>query len=213
MKHLFKFLSLCTCLVLFSCGGGSDTEDANLSPQERQAVTYVKEHLEKGVKLTDYKVVKENLPVEIQEQPFKQMRDMIFKAGLDYKTNQTRNLQFGMDMAKDIIDTCQRQINDILANLDLQATPESIIVYGTVKTKASFEVEPQGLIVAFNPETMEPIDWIPVTAPVQNNVGMIISASTHNLFDYAMNQDHDFKKMAESVSNPVLKFVLECKAI
>lgn len=214
MKNSFRFMSLCVLLTLFSCGGNNNSEDSALSPQERQAVDYVKSHLERGVRFTDYSVVEEQLPVCLMEQQFQSFRNGVFKAGLDYQTNKTRNLEAGMEMAVTKIAGYQEEIQNAVNELEKTlAGKNALIVYGKVRTKATEEVEPQGLVVALDPETMQQIAWIPVTVPVQNNVGMIINAMNGTLFDYALTQDHDFKALASTQTDPVVKFILESRAV
>lgn len=214
MKKLFKILSLIVVVSLCSCGGSTSSEDSSLAPEEQQAVSYVKSHLEKGVKFLDYEVVQEEMPVEVLEQQFQQFRNGVFKAGLDYQSCKTRNIEAGMEMNVNKLAIFQEEIQHKVMELrNAMSGKKVIIVFGKVKTKATEEVAPQSLVVAIDPQTMEQIAWIPVTVPVQNNVGMIISAMRGRLFDYALTQNHDFKEMAAGENDPVIKFILESRAV
>lgn len=214
MKKIFSLFALCSLIFITSCGGSDNKEDANLSPNQKQAVAYVRSHLERGVKLADYEVVEEAMPVELLEGEFQSIRNGVFKAGLDYLSCQTRSLDAGMEMAREKISAYQEEIQAKVSELkNKYGNTQMIIVCGKVETKATFEVAPQSLVVVFNPDTMEPECWIPVTVPVQNNAGMVLNGINGTLFDYSINPDHDFKAMADETSDPVVKFVLDSRAV
>lgn len=214
MKNLFVSVAVIMALTLSACGGHKDDSYQNLTPLQNQAVTYVKKHLDHGDRLESFQVVEEPLPAAVLEQPFLNLRNVVFKAGLDYQSCKTRGLQAGMEMAENKIAEARVQIlqTDSMLNQNIGGT-NSVIVLAKVKTKKSIDGMPQSLIVAFDPETMEAKEWIPVTAPVQNTVALVVCAKEHNLAEYAKEQNHEANLLAPKVSDPVLKFVLESKAI
>lgn len=214
MKTLIKgslFLSL--VLGLSACGS-KVSNDQNLTPLQNQAVTYVKKHLERRDKLVDYQVVEEPMPASILEQPFFNLRNDVFKAGLDYQSCKTRGLEAGMQMAEEKINTARDQIlsTDSLLTRNI-GNANSVIVLAKVKSPKSLDGEPSSLIVVFDPSTMEAKEWIPVTAPVQNTVALVICAQNNTLQEYAKEQNHATDVLLDDTSDPVLKFVLESKAL
>lgn len=215
MKKLLKGSFLLSLLLVFSsCGGNKDANDQNLTPLQQQAVTYVKKHLERGEKLLEYKVVEEPMPASILEQPFLNLRNAVFKAGLDYQSCKTRSLEAGMQMAEQKIETARQQIIET-ENLLKQNIGDnlSVIVLAKVKSKKSLDGLPSSLIVVFDPTTMEAKEWIPVTSPVQNTVALVVCANDNMLMEYAREQNHETQMLASKVADPVLKFVLESKAL
>ena len=214
-ESFLKGVALLSLLILFTaCGGMKDNNDPNLTPLQNQAVTYVKKHLAKGDKLIDYKVVEEIMPAAIIEQPFLQLRNTVFKAGLDYQSCKTRGLEKGMEMAEEKLENARTQILSTKDMIDKNmGGVKSLIVLARVDAKNSISKQPQSLIVVFDPETMNVKEWLPVTAPVQNTVALVVCAEDNTLSEYAKEQNHQTEIMAGKVSDPVLKFVLEAKAL
>lgn len=214
MKILKTFASLSLAFILLSCGGNKETNDQNLTPLQNQAVTYVKKHLDKGYKLESYQVVEEPLPPAILEQPFLNLRNVVYKAGLDYQSCKTRNLEAGMKMAEDKLVNARNQIlqteNMLKENI---GSANSVIVLANVKSPRSHDGNPESLIAVFDPTTMEMKEWIPVTVPVQNNVALVVCANDSTLFEYAREQNHETKILVSRVNDPVLKFALDAKAL
>ena len=214
MKSLFNGLAIISLLILFSCGGSKESNDQNLTPLQNQAVTYVKKHLERGDKLETYQVVEETMPASIMEQPFLSLRNAVFKAGLDYQSCKTRGLEAGMEMAENKIENARQQILSTVDMLNKNiGGSKSVIVLAKVKTPRSHDGSLQSLIVVFDPETMEAKEWIPVTAPVQNTVALVVCAQENTLSEYAKEQNHETSLLASKVTDPVLKFALEAKAL
>lgn len=215
MKSLFKGGLLGILLFsLAACGGNKESNDQSLTPLQNQAVTYVKKHLERGEKLENYQVVEEVMPPSILEQPFLSLRNTVFKAGLDYQSCKTRGLEAGMQMAEQKLENAREatlSTEEMLSNS--LGTAKSVIVLASVKTPKSHDGRPQGLVVVFDPETMNVKEWIPVTTPVQNTVALVVCAKDNTLAEYAKEQNHDTNTLASKVTDPVLKFVLESKAI
>lgn len=214
MNTIIKsFFTICLVGVLSSCGHKENT-DQNLTPIQNQAVTYVKKHLERHEKLESYQVVEEPMPASILEQPFLSMRNSVFKAGLDYQSCKTRGLQAGMEMAQNKISEARSRIlaTDSMLTQNIGAE-NSLIVLAKVKSPKSIDGQPSSLIVVFDPSTMEAKEWIPVTTPVQNTVALVVCAKDDTLAEYAKEMNHETDMLTSKVTDPVLKFVLESKAL
>ena len=215
MKKYLKYLAfLSLSLIISACSGGNSTEDENLSPSERKAVAYVKSHLERGDKLMESSVVEESLPASLLEQPFLNIRNDVFKAGLDYQSCKTRNLEAGMKMAEGKLENArvatletEKQVQEIIG------TGKYLIVLAKVKSRRSVDGQANSLIVVFDPSTLEPKEWIPVTTPVQKTVAMVICAQDNTLPEYAKSQMQETTSLLSKTNNPVLKFVLEARAM
>ena len=212
----FLTVSLLLALVagISSCGGGGNADDQNLTPLQNQAVRYVKSHLERREKLAEYQVVEEPMPAAILEQPFLSLRNDVYKAGLDYQSCKTRSLQAGMDMAMQKLNVAREQVHEtdslLTANIGSQ---NSIIVLAKVKSPKNIDNTPSSLIVVFDPETMEAKEWIPVTTPVQNTVALVLCAKDNTLSEYAIERNPDASMLESKTTDPVLKFVLEARAL
>lgn len=214
MKILKTITILSLSAILLSCGGKKEINDENLTPLENQAVTYVKKHLDRGDRLESYQVVEEPMPASILEQPFLNLRNVVFKAGLDYQSCKTRGLEAGMKMAEEKLANARNKILETQKMLEQNiGSANSVIVLATVKSPKSHSGNPESLVAVFDPETMEAREWIPVTTPVQNNVALVVCAQDSTIFEYAREQNHDTKILASKVTDPVLKFVLEAKAL
>ena len=211
---ILKSLPFLALLLLASCGGHNSKTDPKLSPIQNEAVASVRAHLEKKDKLMEYKVVEEIMPAAILEQPFLNLRNAVFKAGLDYQSCKTRGLETGMETAMNKIDAARQQVleteNTINNNI---GDSKSIIVLGKIKTPKSHDGNLQSLVVVFDNSTMEIKEWIPVTTPVQNTVALVVCANDNTLAEYAKEQNHDTKVLAGKVNDPVLKFVLEANPL
>lgn len=212
--NIFKIFTCLAIVALMASCGGKDTNDPNLTPLQNQAVTYVRKHLEKRDRLVGYQVVEEPMPAAILEQPFLNLRNTVFKAGLDYQSCKTRGLQAGMETAAAKIAEARTQIlaTDSMLTSNL-GDSQSLIVLAKVKTPKSHDGEPQSIVVVMDPQTLEAKEWIPVTTPVQNTVALVTCAKDNTLEEYAREMNHDTQMLAPKVSDPVLKFVLEAKAL
>ena len=208
MKKLFLGLMVLTA-VLSSCSGGSSS--GGNTPEER-AVNYVKKQVKKEGKLVDYEVVNGELPVALMADEFKAYRDAVFKAQLDYRACQVRGLKAGMEKAVATIAECQEGVKSRVEELSkAQTGGEHLFVLGTVERKGSHSQV--GIVVVFNPETMEMEKWETVTTPIQNNAVLLTNALSESLLDYSMSQNQNLDSLANAVNDPVVKFILKSKAI
>lgn len=208
MKKLFFGLMVLTA-VLSSCSGGSSS--GGDTPEER-AVNYVKKQVKKEGKLVDYEVVNGELPVALMADEFKAYRNAVFKAQLDYRACQVRGLKAGMEKAVVTIAECQEGVKSRVEELSkAQTGGEHLFVLGTVERKGSHSQV--GIVVVFNPETMEMEKWETVTTPIQNNAVFLTNALSESLLDYSMSQNQNLDSLANAVNDPVVKFILKSKAI
>ncbi|MCH5232089.1 MAG: hypothetical protein J1E78_00520 [Muribaculaceae bacterium] len=215
MKYILQSLYFGVCVIMAACvNSGPEKTDPNLTEQQRTAVAYVRTHLNRGESMESYSVAELPEPACLIEQPFLNLRNDVNKAGIDWQSCKTRGIESGMVANDKKIEECCQQILDLDKELQNKiGEKNSIIVMARIKTGQSRDGEPRGLVVVFDPKTMEPTDWIVVTTPVQNSVAMVINAKEGTLDEYAKDRNHDFKAMAQKEKNPVLKFVLESKAI
>lgn len=189
MKKLFFGLMVLTA-VLSSCSSGSSS--SGNTPEEQ--------------------VVNGELPVALMADEFKAYRDAVFKAQLDYRTCQVRGLKAGMEKAVATIAECQEGVKSRVEELSKGLTgSEHLFVLGTVERKGSHSQV--GIVVVFNPETMEMEKWETVTTPIQNNAVLLTNALSESLLDYSMSQNQNLDSLANAVNDPVAKFILKSKAI
>ena len=208
MKNLFLSLMVITA-ALSSCSGSSSS--GGNTPEEK-AVSYVKKQLKRQGKLVDYQIVNGQLPIEMMADDFKAYRDAVFKARLDYRACQVRGLKAGMEKAVATITECQEGIKSKVDELSqAQTGDEHIFVLGTVEKKGNGNKF--NIVVAFNPETMEMEKWETVTTPIQNNAILLTNALSESLLNYGMRQDENLDSLANTVNDPVVKFILTSRAI
>ena len=209
MKNLFLCLMVLAAGVLSSCSGGSAS--GGNTPEEK-AVNYVKKQVKKEGKLVDYQVVSGEWPIELMADAFKAYRDTVFKAQLDYRACQVRGLKAGMEKAVATIAECQEGVKSKVEELEkAQTGGERLFVLGTVERKGSRSQS--GIVVVFNPETMEMEQWATVTTPIQNNAVLLTNALSESLLNYGMRQDENLDSLANTVNDPVVKFILTSRAI
>lgn len=215
MKKLFFTLSLMIMMVCSSCYRDAKAiDDANLSPQEREAIGYVKKHLDKKERLIEADVARGPLPVELMADDFKKYRDDVYKAGLDYKSCQTRNIAVGMEKAQNKIMTDQAEIVAKCAEWQVeQGTSEYLFVLATIEALGNNTKYIKKEIGVFNPVTLQNDFILPITKPVQNTAAMILSASNGELFQYATDGAYEIKALASKTTNPILQFILEADPI
>ena len=196
-------------MLLSSCSGSSAS--GGNTPEEK-AVNYVKKQTKKQGKLVDYQIVNGQWPMEMMADEFKAYRDAVFKAQLDYRACQVRGLKAGMEKAVATIAECQEGVKGKVEELSkTQAGGEHLFVLGTVERKGSHSQV--GIVVMFNPETMEMEKWETVTTPIQNNAVLLTNALSGSLLDYSMSQSPNLDSLANAVTDPVVKFILKSKAI
>lgn len=210
-KYLYIHI-LPLLMLLISCGRASNSEEADtvktLSPREKEMVNIVSVQLPRGEKLEDFRIVECKIPIELYAKKFKTERDSLLKAGLDFNSSKTRGLTEGEEKAKIIIDNIQKNIIERVKKYDAAASGECLFLLGTVSQMKSMGSR-YLLIAGYNPNTMQRKFWEQVTLALQNNAQMIVNALEGNLFDYAIETIHEPEDLADDVSNPVVKFILE----
>ena len=210
MKQFFLCLIAMAAMLLTSC---SSNPASSADTPEEKAVSYVKKQLKRNGKLIDYQVVREQLPAEMMADAFKAYRDAVFKAQLDYRACQTRGLKAGMEKAVATIAECQAGIKSKVEQLEkAQADDEHIFVLATIEEKGRTGKIHSGLIVVFNPETLDMEQWVPITTPVQNNAILLTSVANGAIPDNGMNANQNLDSLASVATNPVVKFILQSSA-
>lgn len=160
--------------------------------------------------MVDHQVVSGQFPAEMMADAFKAYRDAVFKAQLDYRACQTRGLKAGMEKAVATIAECQAGIKSKVEELEkVQANAEHLFVLATIEEKGRTGKIHSGLIVVFNPETLDMEQWVPITTPVQNNAVLITNAVNGSLIDNGMEANQDLASVA---TNPIVKFILQSSA-
>ena len=201
MKNFFLIIVCLFVILMTSCGGRTVKIDPNLSPKEAQAVVKTEKSLSRGTKIESYQVVKSKLPLALLDNEYKNLRDQVYKARIDYRTNMTRSLQ---QVAQKNIETLQN-IQDIIiekfSNLE-STSPEYIFVLADVKEKERRDGKLSGYIAVYDPANLEQIDLIQVTTPLYNNAVMVTEAINGTL----INPNQDIENIKSS--NPVVNFIL-----
>ena len=201
MKKTLILIFAFTVFILFSCTGGAPTEGG----AEAMALYQVKSQLKRTAEVTDYTTLTATLPPDINADVFKAYRDAVNKARLDYSTCQVRGIQMGMDKALATIESSQLEVKALADQLSLADTTTHIIVLATLKENSGLTSH---LVAAFNPVTLEPELWLPITLPVQNNAILIANAQHGTLVDYAMAPAQNLDSLASTVDDPVAQFIL-----
>lgn len=205
MKSFIRYYLLFAIVLMSSCSFDSSTNISGLGDKETKAVKYVKTHLD-GARLVKYEIVEEQLPLSVYSDYFKKYRDEVYKAQLDYKSCQTRGIQQGMEKALNTILNCQTEIVDRIHKMSESAdTCKYLIVLADVKERSG---NPGNLIVAFNPQTLKMEKWISITTPIQNNAALIINSKSQTLLPYSLTMKQNFDSLANTVTNPVDRFIL-----
>lgn len=203
MKKYFSIIITAFVLFMASCGGSMKI-DNNLSSDEAKAVVATEKSLPRGVKIESYEVVKSKLPLALLESEYKNMRDKINKAQIDYKTNMTRGLQEVAQKNLETIKNCQVEIAEKAANLNA-TSPEYIFVLASVKESQRKDGKLTGVITIFDPSTLEKVDFIQVTTPLFNNAVMVTKALEGSL---ANPTDNFLSNENLESTNPVVNFIL-----
>lgn len=198
----FCFIVTCLTVILFeACGGGSAKIDPNLSQEEIQVVKKTEKSLPRGASIESYEVVKSKLPLALLDSEYKDLRDQVNKARIDYRTNMTRGLQ---QVAEKNVESLQNIQNVIIEkSADLESTsPEYLFGLATVKERERKDGKLSGYIAVFDQTNLEQVDLIQVTTPLYNNAVMVTQALNKTLSDPSQNNDN------LNSSNPVVNFIL-----
>lgn len=201
MKKPLILILAFVALIISSCTGGAPTDGG----AEAIALYYVKSQLKRTAEVTDYTMLTAPLSPAVNADAFKAYRDAVNKARLDYSTCQVRGIQMGMDKALATIESAQTDVKALADQLSLADTVNHVIVLATLKENSGLTSQ---LIAVFNPSTIEPELWLPVTTPVQNNAILIANALHGTLLDYAMTPAQNLDSLAATVADPVVQFIL-----
>ena len=188
-------------LAFISCGGSSVKIDPNLSSEEIQAVVKTEKSLPRDAKIESYEVVKSTLPLALLENEYRNLRDQVNKAKIDYRTNITRGLQQVAQKNIETLQSIQNVIIEKAANIE-SSSPEYIFVLANVKERGRRDGKHTGYIAIYDPTTLEGVDLIQVTTPLYNNAIMITEALDGTLINPSQNNEN-----LKSI-NPVVNFIL-----
>lgn len=211
MKKFVFVLAFISSIFLAACSNGTSSDNSSDGSDSDKAVNYVKKHLERGEKLVGYEIVTGTLPVAVEPDAFKSIRDAVNKANLDYQTCKVRGLETGMQKALQTLETCQEEIKSKLKNMDKDESQYEIVL-ATIHKNGMPEDHNTGLIVAFNPETQKMEKWIIVTTPIQNTAVLLAYAENGDLSQFGITGSPDTNGLANKVSDPVMKFILTTTA-
>ena len=210
MKKILFLFSIFT-LLLGSCSGNSNSASADeegLTPQQRDAVRHVKNHLDKNEKLVSYEIAEGSMPAALMTDEYKKYRDGVFKAGLDYVNCLKRGLTGPAEQQAQKILDYQSEINTKIQDWEQeQGTSKYLFVLADIQNKRNSNHPYSKLIAVFNPVTMQNDFWLPLTTVFVNNAALILNAQAGTLVEYATNPQFDYKSLLQGVDNPVLQFI------
>lgn len=208
MKNLFLIIISLCCLIISSCSSNPGIP-INENTAEGKALKTVKKQLKRHGVLVSYEIINGQLPIELNSDNFKKYRDAVYKASLDYRSCKVRNLKAGMEKAINTIETCQVEVKDkVEAMVQTNDKTDYLIVLATAKEKGNLHGN-SSYIAVFNPETMNMEKWITITTPIQNNAILISNAMSDHLMQYGMEMNQNLDSLANTVNNPIVKFILK----
>ena len=213
MKKIISFASMFLLLLVTSCsnGGNTQTDNADLSPKERDALKHTIDKLNSHEELESFEIVEGKMPVELMTDEFKKYRDDVFKTGMDYNNCLKRGLQDEADKQAQKLLRYQEEI--LVKATEWQegtgGTSNYLFVLATIKDSSNTTHPLSKVISVYNPVTMQHDFWMPLTTPIVNNAALILNAVNGSLLEYATNPAYETKALADSINNPVLKFIFD----
>lgn len=202
-KWFFKgSLLILVSLMFASCAGGGVKVDPNLPENEKEAVILTQKAVRSNGTIENYSVVTSNLPLALLDNEYKNVRDEVNKARLDYRACITRGLAQHAEKNLETLQNIQQMIiqRDSAINASSQ---EFIFVLADVKEKTRRDGKLSGYIAIFSPDKVELVDLIQVTTPLYNNAVMVTEALNHQLDVVNNTEPTDLKS-----TNPVVNFIL-----
>lgn len=185
IKYLFVTITI-ALLSITACKPARDNR--GLSENRITALDLVESSLDSGDELVSWNFFEQPLPLWIDTDKYKSVRDAVNKAQLDYRNCEKRGIAAGQRQAMAKLEACQEIINEA-TQANAEKTSSSLIVIAKIKRRNSLEYN---LIVAFNPETMKPEQWLPVTTPVRNNAIMFMNAVNGDLPAYGLSYPDNY---------------------
>lgn len=206
MKSFTKILGITILMfTLFGCSKGSKFDD-KFSGDDLKAVKITEKLLPKGAEIEDCEVVRGKLPLALLEDKYKNTRDLVNKARIDYRTCMTRGLNDAAQKNVETLAKTQDQIREKSRSLE-ESSPEHMFVLAKVKEKRSNNKEGlTGYIAVFDAGTLEKVDMMQVTTPLYNNAVMVTEALNGRLADPSSGAESTSLKS----DNPVVAFILGC---
>ena len=202
MKKICLLLSVVLILGITSCGNSSVKIDENLSKEEARAVVKTEKSLPRGSQIIDYQVVKTHLPLALLDTEYKNLRDQVFKARIDYRANVARGLKDYAQRNLETLKGIQSQIVYKDSSLT-SGSPLYMFVLANVKEPTRKDGKDSGYIAIFDQETLDMVDLIQVTQPLYNNAVMVTEALNGTLANPDPTPVEKLK-----FSNPVVEFIL-----
>ena len=204
MNNFAKLLISLLCVFCLSgCGGSSVKIDSSLTKEEAQAVKITEKLLPSGGKIQEYEIITEKLPLAILDEEYKNVRDQVNKARLDYRTCMVRGLEQSAQKNVAILENIQATLIEKIADIET-SSPDYLFVLAKVKERNRKDGKLTGVIAIFEPTTLEQVDFIQVTTPLYNNAVMMTQAQKGTLAD----PDSGSNTEALTSSDPVINFIL-----
>lgn len=200
-----SILVLSMSVITVSCGRSSVKINPDLNETEVECVLKTENSLSRTDKIENYTVVYSTLPLSLLESEYKDFRDQVYKARLDYINCIKRGLEQPAQKQLDIL----KQIQDIILEKDsiINATsPEFLFVLAEVKENTRRDGNLTGYIAVFDPTTLEKVDLLQVTTPLYNNAVMMTEAINGTLADSQYVNQSSGKMQS---ANPVVNFILQ----
>lgn len=210
-----NYLKICTTFVLLlSLGCGrvdSGIDGSSLTEEQAHAVRLMKKAMPKRSKFIATPQVTEGaFPVEVLTDEFKSLRDAINKAHIDLRTNQTRNLQLAIEKSQSSLAEYQNEVDNLVDRYQKEYDRKKYLIVMAIFQQSVNGVNQQSKVIGiFNPDNDQLVKYVPVTEAVVNNTIMIVNAKNGEIPKYGFNMGQDLNALAQTVNNPVIKFILE----
>ena len=212
-KNCFNWITIIILsLSFFACAKQKDSSGKSLTSEEEKAVEFVNSHLDKGFSLVDFQVVKNHLPYQlwldlslVQRRLFDEKWD--YKRAMELSDDNPRKEE-RLQFHKQWIEKYQSDIIEKIdvAKKDKKGERTFILVLATLEKDDGIESNRFKIITAFNSETGEKVLWEKVP---RTNAILTTVASAGDIFNYETNEDYNLDSLIQTVSDPVLKFILE----
>ena len=196
-------------LLLFSCSGQKDSSGKNLSKTEIKAIEYVQNHLKKNVFLDDYIVIKGNMPIYFSEK-FDFPAERISREKFDHITGGMWHSDHVREMALNSIKEYESTICELVNDLEgKKSERELILILANFKHDDGITTDYSKALIAFDPDTGDEIKWQSINNDIRFHTRLGITAQSSDMVNYVINNDYNLDSLAQTVSDPVLKFILE----
>lgn len=210
LNHLItSAFIICFAGAMLSCGSKTGDSTVNsISNKEKQAVEYVKNNLKNEYELIDYQIISEGqLPLIISDE-FDNYDKNLFREKLDYDLYEKRKKNPRTEFP--FIESLQSEIKERYSELEQKrSNKEYLLVLGTLKKDDGLKIEFHKTLVALNPENYSDNKWIRVNNNLIKKTAIVASALDNNLTNYTIYLTPNLDSLAKTVSDPVMRFILE----